>query len=374
MAKRGNGEGSIYRRKRDGRWVASVSIAGKRKVHYGDARDEVREWLTVALRSRQQGLLMAGPAQTVEHYLNRWLEESVRTSVRPRTYESYDVNVRRLVPHIGKLRLSTLGPAVIQAAYAALLKRGLSHRSVGQAHAVLHTALRRALLWGLIARNPTEAVLVPRAHRREMRTLTDDQLRLLFEATKSSPLHALWVLLATTGLRLGEALGLTWPDVDFERRSLMVRRALQRLPKRLGGVVLVEPKTDRSRRTVYLARGTMAALAEHRRRQAEERLAASERFVFTGTTGRPLDASGVSARFHDALNRAGLPNVRVHDLRHTAASHLLTRGVHPKVVQDLLGHSTISLTLDTYSHVAPALNAQVADHMQVLFSKNRSVV
>ncbi len=368
MPKRGNGEGSIYRRKRDGRWVASVSIAGKRKVRYGDSRREVREWLTAALRSQQQGLLMAGPAQTVEHYLNRWLEESVRTSVRPRTYESYDLNVRRLLPYLGKLRLSALGPAAIQASYAALLRRGLSRRSVGQVHAVLHTALRQALLWGLVARNSTEAVLVPRADRREMRTLTDDHLRLLFDATEGSRLYALWVLLATTGLRLGEALGLTWPDIDFERGSLTVRRALQRLPKRLGGVVLVEPKTDRSRRTVYLAPGTVAALAEHRRRQVEEPLAASERFVFTGTTGRPLDASGVSGQFHEALARAGLPNVRVHDLRHTAATHLLTRGVHPKVVQELLGHSTISLTLDTYSHVAPALHAQVADHMEVLFS------
>src|ERR1700730_10628545 len=189
MAKRGNGEGSIYRREHDGRWVASVSIAGKRKVQYGDSRRDVQEWLTAALRSRQQGLLMAGPAQTVERYLKSWLEESVRTSVRPRTYESYDLNVRRIVPHIGRLRLSALGPAPIQGAYAALLKRGLSHRSVRQAHAVLHTALRQALLWGLIGRNPTEAVLVPRARRREMQTLTDDQLRQLFEATKGSRLH-----------------------------------------------------------------------------------------------------------------------------------------------------------------------------------------
>jgi integrase len=201
-----------------------------------------------------------------------------------------------------------------------------------------------------------------------MKTLGEDQVRLLFEATQGSRLHALWVLLATTGLRLGEALGLTWPDIDFNRSSLTVRRALQRLPKRLGGVVLVEPKTDRSRRTVCLAPGTIAALSEHRHRQAEERLAPSERFVFTGATGRPLDASGVSGHFHRALAQAGLPNVRVHDLRHTAATHLLTRGVHPKVVQDLLGHSTISLTLDTYSHVSPGLHAQVADHMEVLFA------
>jgi integrase len=368
MAKRGNGEGSIYRRRSDGRWVGVLIINGRRKWHYGNTRQVVQERLATALRNRQQGLVAAGPSQTVAQYLNHWLTETVSSSVRPRTLESYDLNVRRLMPHLGKLRLSALGPAAIQGAYAALLRRGLSRRSVEQAHTVLHCALRQALLWGLIGRNPTEAVVVPRGSRREMKTLTDDQVRLLFETTEGSRLHALWVLLATTGLRLGEALGLTWPDVDLYRGSLTVRRALQRLPKRLGGVVLVEPKTERSRRTVYLAPGTVAALAEHRHRQHDEPLTPSERFVFTGITGRPLDASSASDHFHRALRQAGLPNVRLHDLRHTAATHLLTRGVHPKVVQDLLGHSTISLTLDTYSHVSPALHTQVPDHMQVLFS------
>jgi integrase len=368
MAKRGNGEGSIYRRKSDGRWVGVLIINGQRKCYYGSTRQTVQERLATALRNRQQGLVVAGPSQTLAQYLKHWLEETVSTSVRPRTLESYELNVRRVTPHLGKIRLNALGPAAIQGAYTALLRRGLSRRSVEQAHTVLHCALRQALLWGLIGRNPTEAVVVPRGSRREMKTLGEDQVRLLFEATQGSRLHALWVLLATTGLRLGEALGLTWPDIDFNRSSLTVRRALQRLPKRLGGVVLVEPKTDRSRRTVCLAPGTIAALSEHRHRQAEERLAPSERFVFTGATGRPLDASGVSGHFHRALAQAGLPNVRVHDLRHTAATHLLTRGVHPKVVQDLLGHSTISLTLDTYSHVSPGLHAQVADHMEVLFA------
>ncbi len=134
-------------------------------------------------------------------------------------------------------------------------------------------------------------------------------------------------------------------------------------------MVLVEPKTDRSRRTVYLAPGTVAVLASHRLRQAKERLAASERFVFTGTTGRPLDGSTVNHCFHRVLAQAGLPRMRVHDLRHTAATHLLEAGVHPKVVQDLLGHSTITLTLDTYSHVTPALQSQVAEHMEQIFAR-----
>jgi integrase len=188
---------------------------------------------------------VAGPSQTVAQYLNRWLEEMVRTSVRPRTWQSYELNVRRLVPYLGKLRLNALGPAPIQGAYAALLRKGLSRRTVEQAHAVLHCAVRQALLWGLIGGNPTEAVTVPRPSRCEMQTLSDDQIRRLFEVTEGSRLHALWVLLATTGLRLGEALGLTWPDVDSERGRLMVRRALQRLPGRGGGLALVEPKTDR---------------------------------------------------------------------------------------------------------------------------------
>jgi integrase len=186
-------------------------------------------------------------------------------------------------------------------------------------------------------------------------------------------MHALWVLLATTGLRLGEALGLTWSDIDPEQRRLVVRRALQRLPGKGGGLALVEPKTRRSRRTVHLALGTVGALIQHRRRQAQEQLAAPRwhdgNFVFTSPTGRPVDTCTLGKQFKQALANAGLPRVRIHDLRHTAATHLLARGVHPKVVQELLGHSTITLTLDTYSHVSPALHAQVADHMEVLFTQ-----
>jgi len=373
MAKRGNGEGSIYRRKSDGRWVGVLIAGGRRKCFYSEKRQVVHERLATALRNRQQGLVAAGPSQTVAQYLNHWLTETVSTSVRPRTLESYDLNVRRLMPHLGKLRLSALGPAAIQGAYAALLRRGLSRRSVEQAHTVLHCALRQALLWGLTGRNPTEAVVVPRGSRREMKTLTDDQVRRLFEATEGSRLHALWVLLTTTGLRLGEALGLTWPDLTSIGAASPSARRCSGYRSGLAEWFFVEPKTDRSRRTVYLAPGTVAALAEHRNRQGDEPLVPSERFVFTGITGRPLDASSVSDHFHRALARAGLPNIRVHDLRHTAATHLLTRGVHPKVVQDLLGHSTISLTLDTYSHVSPALHAQVPDHMEVLFGGPASV-
>jgi integrase len=242
---------------------------------------------------------------------------------------------------------------------------------VEQTHTVLHRALRQAGLWGLVLRNPTEAVTVPRPTRREMHTLAEEEVGRLFQTSRGHRLHALWVLLATTGLRLGEARGLRWTDIDVGAGRMVVNRALQRQTGH--GYVFVEPKTARSRRTVYLAPGTLRALSDHRRRQVEDQLAAGPRWentglVFTTPTGRPVDGSWASKWFHRALDQAGLSRLRIHDLRHTAATHLLRRGVHPKVVQELLGHSTISLTLDTYSHVAPTLQAEVANHMQVLFS------
>ncbi len=192
-------------------------------------------------------------------------------SVRPRTYESYDLNVRRLKPLIGRIRLSTLTPAAIERAYADLIERGLSRRSVVQVHTVLHKALERAVQWGSIGRNPSEAVSVPRPERNEMHTLSEDEVRRFFPATQDHRLHALWVLLASTGLRVGEATGLRWDEFDLDQNRLIVRRALQR--QKGVGLVFVGPKTTKSRRTVYFPEGTAQALREHRRQQIEEKLA-----------------------------------------------------------------------------------------------------
>ena len=370
MARRARGEGTVYRRT-DGRWEAALGVDGRRQRYVGRSQREVRGKLVAARRALEHGIVLSGSSQRLEAYLSSWLEDSVRPSVRWTTHRAYSLCMRRLFPLVGHLRLATLTPQAVQAAYAALLQKGLSRRSVEQTHTVLHRALRQAVLWGLMLRNPTEAVTVPRPNRREMHTLTEEEVGRLFQATKGHRLHTLWVLLATTGLRLGEALGLLWSDIDFAGDRLVMNRALQRQPG--IGYVFVEPKTARSRRTVYLAPGTMAALTAHRRRQFEDQLAAGPDWsqtglVFASAMGRPIDGTSTNDAFRRALNQAGLPRIRIHDLRHAAATHLLRRGVHPKVVQELLGHSTISLTLDTYSHVAPALHAEVAGHMQTLFS------
>ncbi|HZV49355.1 MAG TPA: tyrosine-type recombinase/integrase [Candidatus Dormibacteraeota bacterium] len=375
MARRAAGEGTIYKRA-DGRWVAQLRVDGRRLTFYGATQREANEKLLKARRDRAEGVLLAASGWTLGQYLERWLTDVVSPSVRPRTYEAAVLNVRRLLPYLGRLKLESLSSAAVQHAYGRLLDRGLSARSVEQAHEVLHKALRQAVLWGLIARNPADGVAVPRPARREPRVLTEAEIRRLFEATTGHRLHALWVVLATTGLRLGEALGLMWDDLDAEAGRLHVRRALQW--QRGRGPVLTEPKTRRSRRVVYLAPSVVRALADHRHRQEEERFLAGSRWegiglVFCTVSGRPIRDTYLSAAFHQVLAQAGLPRVRIHDLRHTAASHLLARGVHPKVVQELLGHSTIALTLDTYSHVLPALHADaVPAHMEALFDADGS--
>ncbi|MDP2954130.1 MAG: tyrosine-type recombinase/integrase [Chloroflexota bacterium] len=329
MARRGHNEGSISKRA-DGRWMARLSLPnGKRKYIYAATRQEVSRQMAIAQRDKEQGLVTTGPGQTVAQYLKDWLENTAKHSVRVRTYECYELQTRRLIPHIGKLRLSALTPAHVQATYNALLVSGLSRRSVELTHAILHRALRQAVQWSLVGRNVTEAVSVPRPGRREMKTLTAEQVQDLFSTTAGDRLHALYVLLATTGLRLGEALGLKWEDIDFNTGRLTIQRALQR--QHGVGFVLVEPKTERSRRTVHLAGGTVIALRGHRKRQLEERLVAGPLWedmalAFTTPTGGPIEAWRVNELFHKALERAGLPRIRVHDLRHTAATLLAGPG------------------------------------------------
>jgi integrase len=375
MARRGHNEGTIVRRA-DGRWVAAATMGdGKRKWLYGRTRAEVAGKLTATLKTRQDGLPVVSEKQTVAQYLEAWLR-IVRPSLRQSAYASYDLNVRRALPHLGSRRLARLTSADLQGLYSALLERGmkgrpLSKRSVEQCHTVLHTALKQAVGWGLLARNPAEFVAVPRPERQEMRTLSQEQVEALVERTTEHRLHALWVLLPTTGLRLGEALGLKWGDLDFGAGTLQVRRALQH-KRGTHELILVEPKSKQSRRTVELVEHTAAILSAHRRRQAAELQVAGADWddrglVFTTPTGEPLHPRNVGDTFRRLLPRIGLPRVRLHDLRHTAATLLLSWGQHPKVVQEMLGHSTIAITLDLYSHVVPGMHREAARQFGRLF-------
>jgi integrase len=369
VARRGFGEGSIYPRG-DGRWVSYLRMPdGRKKFFSGRTREVVKERLAEAQRQAHAGKLVVGRDQTVAQYLERWLAEAVRHSVRPKTYENYDLCVRRLLPHLGRVRLRALAPEHIQHALGELLDRHLAMRTVRQVHMVLRCSLKQAVLWRLIPSNPSDAVKAPRAERKEMRTLTEEEVRRLLAVTAGTRHHSLWIFLVTTGVRLGEALALRWADIDLVEGHATIRRALQR--QRGVGMVFVEPKSSRGRRVVPFPPETLKALEAHRRDLNREREQAAKLWqendlVFPSPDGRPRDMSYLSFTFHRGLQRAGLPRLRIHDLRHTAATHLLTKHVHPKVVQDLLGHSTIAITLDTYSHVMPALARDASAHMSSL--------
>lgn len=367
MARRGRGEGAVYRRS-DGRWEAQLRLRdGRRTSLYARSRRRAIEKLADAGWRVDHGLPLHAAKRRLGDYLDYWLEVT-RHRVRPTTLEAYELNVRRLQPHLGSLPLARLEAAVIQAAYDRLLKAGLSERSVEQMHSVLHRALYQAMHWGLIASNPTELVAPPRPRKREMTALTLDQLQRLLATTKNERWYPLWVILSTAGLRIGEALAVGWESVNLETQRLAVVRSLQR--RRGLGLVFAEPKTARSRRSIYLSVVACQALREHRQRQ--QRLVASRPgwlgsgLVFANRLGGPQDSGSVTSALNRALLRAGLPHVRVHDLRHTTASVLLAGGANPKVVQDLLGHSSVLTTLNTYSHVTQSLShlaAGTIDHM-----------
>jgi len=369
---RGHGEGSIRKRK-PGLWESRGWFDGKRRSFYGAKRKEALNKLKEAQRRHEEGRLPDGKTQTVGRYLDSWLAD-VEPTVRPETLRSYRLNVERVKPHIGRIRLDQLKAPAVQNCYTKLLADGLSKRSVQQAGTVLHKALSDAQRLGHVGFNACDSARAPSPAKQEMRVLSADELVQLFEATASDRYHALWVVLGTTGLRLGEALGLKWSDVDLTRKSLTVRRALQRQTGR--GLQFIEPKSKGSKRTVELLDLTVDALRAHRERQTFERKAALDRWhdqdlIFASPTGTPLEQGGIWKHWTAALDKAGLPHIRRHDLRHTAATLRLQAGANVKVVQELLGHSSITLTLDTYSHVTPGMQRESADALDALLSSKR---
>jgi integrase len=365
--KRGNGEGSITQRG-DGRWMARITLEnGTRKCYYGKTRDEVKRKLTRGLHDQQEGLPVVAERQTVAQYFVWWLEALKRPRLRPRTYQRYEALIRlHIAPHIGGVTLARLTPQHLTSLYSQLLAAGQSRRSVEFAHILVHGGLKQAVRLQLIGRNPADAVDAPRGERKEMRALSADEARRLLDAARGDRLEAFYVLALTTGMRLGELLGLHWRDVDLDAGQLQVRTSLQRYG---GQWLFAEPKTARSRRRITLPAVTVAALRAHRARQLAEIQQAGSAWVsydlvFCGALGQPLHGTNLGwMRFHPLLKRAGLPRMRLHDLRHSTATILLAGNVHPKVVQELLGHSAITLTLDIYSHVLSNMQEQVAAHM-----------
>ena len=372
------------RRRGKGCWEVTVDLgknptSGRRRRRFvavrGAKRDAERV-LAEALHQRDTGVDITPGKLTVGEYLRRWLRDYAANNVSLSTLERYrGIIETHLIPALVGLRLRDLRPAHIQAAYGRSLAAGgradggadgLRPRTVLKHHRLLHEALSHAVRWQLIARNPADAVTAPRPERTEMRVMDADDTRQLLEEAANTLYHALIYVALATGARMGELLALRWQDVDLDRATIHIIRSARRFPRR--GVVYTDTKSHRSRRPVALSPDTTATLQRHRRAQAEQRLAlgpaySGEGLVFAGPTGKPLDDRNLRRAFDRMVAKAGLPRLRLHDLRHTAATLMLRAGVHPKVVSERLGHATVGLTLDTYSHVLPDLQRDAAQVM-----------
>jgi len=367
--KRGNGEGSITKRK-DGRWMARYTVhtanGPKRRHINGRTRQEVAERLSKAVSDRVGGVIFDGDYETLGAYLQRWIDEVLRGTVKQSTFENYTYIARlHIIPELGRVRLRALKSRDVRRHYREKLDSGLSPRTVQIIHTVLRKALQHAVRDDVLPRNICDAVTAPRQTKKEMQPLTPEQAKRLLENVREDRLSALYILAITAGLREGELLGLRWEDVDLERELLQVRRQLTRTS---DGLSFTAPKRGKAR-VVRLTDMAIAALKAHREAQNEERARAGSLWeqtslVFTSTIGTPVDVGNLTYRsFRPLLKRTNLPRIRFHDLRHTCATLLLSKGTHPKIVQEMLGHANISMTMDTYSHVLPDMQEKAVSAM-----------
>ena len=373
--KRGNGEGGIARHKKSGLYMARYTVetptGKKRKTVYGKTREEAHEKLVEALSNRNKGLIFEGEDQVLSAFLDRWLNGSVKGSVKPSTYESYERMIRNHInPMLGHRKLKNLAPDHVQYFYQSKLDNGLASGTVRLMHGILHKALEQAVMWGAVSRNVCKVTTAPKPHSEEIRPLDAEQARRILEVARGNRLEALYVLAVTAGLRIGELLGLKWEDINLDIETLRVRRTKSQAKT---GPTFTTPKNGKGRH-LRLTRQAVEALKSHKATQNVERLKLGDLWednglVFCTHAGKPLDFRNVAtASFKPLLKKAGLPDIRFHDLRHTCATLLLSRGHHPKLVQELLGHASVAMTLDRYSHVLPGMGDQTAAAMEAALS------
>ena len=383
-SRRAAGEGSVHKRKQGG-WQGSTTVgvvAGqrRRKTVYGATQREVLEKLAAIRRTLDSGLPVGtGRPLSLADYLESWLNDTLPSTVRPSTAASYTSLTRQhIIPGLGHHRLDKLTAVHIRAFLkgkgsetSARTGRPLSARTIQYLHAVLRLALEQARRDDLVVRNVAGLVAGPRVQRVEIKPLTPGEAAQLFAHATSDRLAPLWLLVTALGLRRGEALALHWQDVDLERRHLQVKATLQRL----GGTLVREqmPKTKSSRRALPLPQLVVEALQTHRASQVQERLAApvwaDDALVFTTSVGTPLEPRNVLRSFHALCDRADVRRVRIHDLRHAAASFMLLQGVDMRVVMGTLGHSRLATTSDLYTHLLEPVQRAAADRMDDLLRR-----
>lgn len=343
-----------------------ISVKGTKKV--------AEKRLAELLHQLDTGMFMKPGKIALADYLKQWLEDYCWPNLAPRTAEGYESIVHcHIIPSLGQIPLTQLKPEHLQHVYSDKLAAELSHRTVRYIHVTLHKALQDAVRLGIIVRNPADAVKPPKVQRQEIRTMSESDIHIFLEFAKSTPYYALFYTALFTGMRRSELLALRWSDVDLILCQLSVTRALHQLQD--GNRIFRQPKTAKGRRLISLSPSTTTLLREHREQQEGMRQAlgstlTEDDLVFCHVDGKPLLPNSVSHAWTKLACRTGLKGIRLHDARHTHASLMLKQGIHPKIVQERLGHASIQITLDTYSHVTPGLQQAAANRFDDIVLPN----
>ena len=368
--RRGRGEGSIFQRA-DGKWGCAISGGyeadgrRRRRVILGKTKDDVQQQLMKLQLKSPTSQASDVRRMTLAQYLEQWLDTDAKTRCRERTLENHQRAVRReIVPCLGRTLLTKLSAMQIQLMLSEMEDAGRSAFVRNNLRKTMNRALNRAVQLGYLAQNPCSLVGAAHLPFRPMKLLTPQDAIALLDAAKADRLYALYVVAINSGMRQGELFGLQWTDIDLEAGLLTVQRALDRKGKE------GETKTGRGRRPIDLPNRAVEALRAHQEHMKQE--GHGSKLVFCDTQGGPLRNPNVIRRsFRPILERAGLPRMRFHDLRHAHASLLLLMGESPKVVQERLGHAKIELTLGTYSHLLPGIQRAAADRLDALLDEAR---
>lgn len=328
-----------------------------------DARKRLREVLT----ELDKGVFVKPGKTTVADYLNTWLHDYCKPSLSPRTHQLYSYICRvHVIPAIGKITLTDLKPQQLQTLYSDKLSSGLSARTVQICHVAIHKALKNAVKTNLISRNVADSVEKPKIQRPEMHPMTENDLSLFLEAAKKGDYYHLFYTYLFTGMRRSELLAIRWCDVDLLGMQISVSRTMQYMSGVKNHISFKEPKSKKSRRLIALSPSTVLVIEEHLKSQEKQRQSldlppiTENDLVFSHYDGSPLLPDSITHAWVKLVRKCGLRGIRLHDARHTHATIMLKQGVHPKVVQERLGHANISTTLDTYSHVSPGLQEAAA--------------
>jgi integrase len=367
----GRGEGSLYQRKSDKRWVASflVEETGKRQYLYRDTRKEAYDALHEALQAQKQGTLATGPKQKLKDYLVRWFDEVQKPNLRDSAIERYENCIyKHILPALGHIELQKLTAQHVQSFYNSKRKAGYAAESVITLHKVIHKALDNAVRWRLVPRNVSDDVTLPKhGAQGESQSLTVQQARRLLTVAKGHELEAMIVLLLDTGMRHGEITALRWEDINFEKGTVSIHRTVSHLRK---GISEGDPKTATSEREITLSPSVLAVLQGHHVRQRAMQQRAGEKWqdlglVFPNSKGGYQRKLTNTSRFHRLLAQAGLPEIRIHDLRYTAVTLMMEMGINQKAIQHRVGHAHLEQTWK-YTHVSDTMQEEIASRLDTL--------